>query len=208
MPTGVPIYVKVDPNTGEVTNEFEGHIKADGIELPAAVDMSNPQDDSYIEWVRESDGAEIAFIVGASEPFAGNVYRSGLQATADGPRSAIEHFQVGGNVQVEVVANLQRKNLLLATGESNFLTIPSARKSSAGRVTVQFPAGANFSNIINVNHGIPAPLNAVAAPLDFTGRFIGGTCYVGAGAHDVQAWTPTPFAAATNVTMAWLAWGN
>lgn len=60
MPEGIPTYQQVDPITGEVTNEFDGRIKADGIILPAD-ETAGLSESSQIRWERESNGALVAY---------------------------------------------------------------------------------------------------------------------------------------------------
>lgn len=62
MPTGIPIYQKIAPLTGEVTNEFEGTIRAQGLTLPTGDGVADPSEDYRVQWQRDPTGAMVAEI--------------------------------------------------------------------------------------------------------------------------------------------------
>jgi hypothetical protein len=66
VPSGSPIYQKLDPVTGQVTNEFDGRIRAAGITFPIDPYLltGDPPDTDEVQWVREDNGAVIAVVNG------------------------------------------------------------------------------------------------------------------------------------------------
>ena len=77
MPRSTANYLTLDAN-GRVGAEFSGHIIAEGVDLDASTDAAIPEDDK-VRWLREGDGAYVAFI--------------GAQHVAS--RSALTHFVRG-----------------------------------------------------------------------------------------------------------------
>lgn len=63
MPKGSPIYTKVDPETGAITNEFSGRILADGLTIrpdtQSGAVIGTPDRERTIRW-EEEDGALVA----------------------------------------------------------------------------------------------------------------------------------------------------
>lgn len=60
MPTGNLGFFTVNAN-GTITNNFTGHIHADGLDLYAGTTAS-PPDDRKIRWLRQADGALVAVL--------------------------------------------------------------------------------------------------------------------------------------------------
>jgi hypothetical protein len=53
-----PLFVTVDPETGEAAFDFTGHVKAEGLDLDAG-ETATPPDDRRVRWLR-GDGSSVA----------------------------------------------------------------------------------------------------------------------------------------------------
>lgn len=67
MPTGNPLTQRIDPATGNVTNEFVGRIQAEGVDIPVdnlAGGGDVPEEDK-VSWIRADGGGLVASIEGS-----------------------------------------------------------------------------------------------------------------------------------------------
>lgn len=191
-----PTFIKVGPN-GEITYEFEGHVVATGVDLPADT-TGAPIDDNRIRWIREADGVVVAEQYAVDTPAgsgltirnykrdgaAASPSRVALQAMADDAVSGFDGYatftvevnrNAAGPVEAEALLDLngvRQARILDELGRSDFVQVAGGgfgahRQINRGAATVTFPGGSPFSVPANIAHGLTDAAGAGIVPASF-----------------------------------------
>lgn len=154
--------MKVDAN-GRVTFDFEGHVRATGLEL-AQGDGQLPSTQQAVEWINGA-GADVAdaysghFVVG---PPVGSAERLQLRSrSADGTREAgirADVFNRDDTVTVADVVSAYAGAFGVTLVDSNGprvlqRAVPGSQRVSFGAASLTFP-GTQSANPVDVAHGL------------------------------------------------------
>lgn len=122
MPDATSLFTTRDPVTGAVLFEFDGHIKADGLDLithegPGSVPSPVPVD-NVVDWQRASNGSYVASVAGHLDTNITKGYAS--------LRAHMQDSTHGASVVAEIVNNATQsvnwsKNIIDDTGSSDYL---------------------------------------------------------------------------------------
>ncbi|HET7047858.1 MAG TPA: hypothetical protein VFI54_06260 [Solirubrobacteraceae bacterium] len=151
------------PNT--YTVDANGNVSVTGINIPAGTSTTPPSQDR-IRWLRQSDGAVVAEIIGFSSGGAEVVaVRADALAPGDTSQSLLDVLDDQGTEQGNIVVTQTARGataqvLLTAAGHtrtavdqlgrSDFLVLSSTELSTVGTATITWPGGTAFSNTTNV----------------------------------------------------------
>lgn len=180
MPDSVPNYLTIDPTTGAVGAVFTGKLVAQGIDFGAAVADGFPV--SQVRWIRQSDGAVVAFIEGYDDVNGStlqtqvNAVDAGdhakVQVGASGagaspfaftnlisdPTAAFSYFNIAfGNLSQAVILDALKRSNFWQTNDANTGAGPSLSRMALGLTTVTTPAAAinnDFTSTIAIPAGV------------------------------------------------------
>lgn len=148
MPEGTATYQQIDPVTGLVTNEFAGHISADGLDFLAASATPTTEVDRKIRWHQDSKtGASVAEIVGyknaSNDVGASLIAQQGAAPTTRYASLFLDSYatQLKSvlSAQLGWDADQAGRVILDSKGNSNFLQSPQSLKQI--QVTFCFTSG-------------------------------------------------------------------
>lgn len=191
MPDYTPSFIKRDPVTGLTFYDFQGHIKATGVDLPVAT-AATPIDDNIVAWRRADDNTRSAGIFGSdNSPGAFGVNKSATLAVGmddvnplpSGPKLILQRRVADSLDTLSIAFATGTKQILASDGKSDFLQLVATQKLkiSVGNGGISWPGGSPNSNNISFAHGLTVnPAFFAFFMLDQTGsgscRAIGVTC--------------------------------
>jgi hypothetical protein len=220
---------RVNPD-GTVTYEFEGHVRAEGVELPAGAEYVGAGEEHRVDWIAE-DGALVASIVGAYDvtdlgaPF-GNLRTHRVFTGAQGPGGTLAYVEARASrtdngqegAQVVAYANGHEVVILDANGGSGFVqpgdqdvveAVTPGTRLGSGATDVTFPAGAQYHDIA-VAHDLGFTPEVVVALKQYVNDFVFTDCDF-LDADDDHFWLRFKFGgvlgAAVDSTLYWIATG-
>jgi hypothetical protein len=84
-----PLFVTVDPDTGEAAFDFTGHVQAEGLDLDAG-ETATPPDDRRVRWLREGASPEEVATLFGWRNGTGGQGGFGLETRVDGDSATLE----------------------------------------------------------------------------------------------------------------------
>jgi hypothetical protein len=156
---------------GTVTYDFDAHLHARGLDLDAGTSNSPPAD-RRIRWLRQSDGAVIAELLGwevtnsqrvtnltahGNTVLVGSSLLGVVNDDAPTQQASIEARLGGGGLdRAQVTVRGQQATILDGNGYSDFLRrlVPGATRINYGSLTYTFPGGIAGSPWLTVAHGL------------------------------------------------------
>jgi hypothetical protein len=154
---------------GTVSYDFQGHVSAQGLDLPATVDNSAPNNNK-IRWIKQADGSLVAFLTAYDngitsftglESDHGAAY-SGIAIQSGGAPSqayAYAHSALGVHKSVKIIDD---------AGASDFLQVGAAKCSGTALVNVTWYGGGGLSGPTSFVHNYGTQALVVAQVQDFS----------------------------------------
>lgn len=217
---------------GTIGADFTGHVHAEGLDLTAATIGTTPPDTDRARWIRSTDNAEVASIVGATQPGTQELLQMIATALTAAEQSSVRMdayddtgarqasflaFQVNRGATAELflqAGGVTRKLLDQAASSSYLQTEPLDYLSTTGRVTLTWNGAGQTAPAVNVKlTGATGHVDAIATPQGLDNSLLTPVVFAvpdGAGGVNFQAETKdghTP-PNGTQVTFAYLMWGS
>jgi hypothetical protein len=163
---------------GTPSYNFQGHVMAQGLDLPATVDGARPNDNK-IRWLKQADGSLVATLsaydngttsfTGVESEHGPTAYAGLAMNSGGGPSQAYAYAQSdAGNYNSALLIDDAARSSFLQLRTTAKRTVTFGRSSFAG-------TGSTNVGTLSVPHGLgAAPILALAIPASF-----GGATWIG-----------------------------